>query len=101
MTAATHTEHSDHPHVHADACGHESFRHGDHTDFAHDGHLHRAHDGHVDDCEPGGHALAEHSTDEHRHGEGCRHHAVVHRDHPDYVHDGHRHAAHGSHYDEH
>jgi hypothetical protein len=44
MTAATDTEHSDHPHVHSDACGHESLRHGD-PDFAHDGHLHRAHDG--------------------------------------------------------
>ncbi len=37
----------------------------------------------------------------HDHGPGCGHLAVPHDDHVDYVHDGHRHAAHGSHYDEH
>lgn len=37
----------------------------------------------------------------HQHGAGCGHPAVRHGDHVDYVHDGHRHAAHGSHYDEH
>ncbi|MGZ4609872.1 MAG: metal ABC transporter permease, partial [Actinomycetes bacterium] len=37
----------------------------------------------------------------HRHGEQCGHPAVAHEDHVDYVHDGHRHAAHGAHYDEH
>ncbi len=37
----------------------------------------------------------------HEHGEGCGHPAVRHGDHVDYVHDGHRHAAHGGHYDEH
>lgn len=38
---------------------------------------------------------------EHTHGESCGHLAVPHGDHVDYVHDGHRHAEHGSHYDEH
>jgi zinc transport system permease protein len=38
---------------------------------------------------------------EHLHGPECGHPAVPHEDHVDYVHDGHRHAAHGSHYDEH
>lgn len=38
---------------------------------------------------------------EHEHGEDCGHPAVPHDDHVDYVHDGHRHAPHGSHYDEH
>jgi zinc transport system permease protein len=38
---------------------------------------------------------------EHAHGEDCGHSAVPHGDHVDYVHDGHRHASHGSHYDEH
>jgi zinc transport system permease protein len=38
---------------------------------------------------------------EHAHGPSCGHPAVVHGDHVDYVHDGHRHAAHGGHYDEH
>lgn len=38
---------------------------------------------------------------DHAHGEGCGHPAVPHDDHVDYVHDGHRHAAHGTHYDEH
>ncbi len=37
----------------------------------------------------------------HEHGETCGHPAVAHGDHLDYVHDGHRHAPHGSHYDEH
>jgi zinc transport system permease protein len=37
----------------------------------------------------------------HEHGTDCGHPAVPHGDHVDYVHDGHRHAAHGSHYDEH
>lgn len=37
----------------------------------------------------------------HEHGEDCGHPAVPHDDHVDYVHDGHRHAPHGSHYDEH
>jgi zinc transport system permease protein len=37
----------------------------------------------------------------HRHGPSCGHPAVDHDDHIDYVHDGHRHAAHGAHYDEH
>jgi zinc transport system permease protein len=35
------------------------------------------------------------------HGEACGHPAVPHGDHIDYLHDGHRHAAHASHYDEH
>src|SRR3954471_6411042 len=37
----------------------------------------------------------------HKHGDDCGHPAVPHGDHVDYVHDGHRHATHGSHYDEH
>jgi zinc transport system permease protein len=37
----------------------------------------------------------------HEHGEDCGHVAVEHGDHVDYVHDGHRHAPHGEHYDEH
>jgi zinc transport system permease protein len=47
--------------------------------------------------------IAHEVTDEHPHlhGEDCGHLAVQHGDHVDYVHDGHRHATHGSHYDEH
>lgn len=37
----------------------------------------------------------------HQHGPGCGHIAVEHGDHVDYIHDGHRHAVHGGHYDEH
>jgi zinc transport system permease protein len=37
----------------------------------------------------------------HQHGPDCGHIAVRHGDHVDYVHDGHRHAEHGAHYDEH
>jgi len=40
-------------------------------------------------------------THPHEHGDDCGHPAVTHGDHVDYVHDGHRHAEHGSHYDEH
>ena len=40
-------------------------------------------------------------ADGHRHGEDCGHVAVPHGDHVDYLHDGHRHAEHGRHYDEH
>lgn len=38
---------------------------------------------------------------DHDHGPDCGHPAVPHGDHVDYLHDGHRHAAHGRHYDEH
>ena len=38
---------------------------------------------------------------EHEHGPACGHPAVVHHDHVDYLHDGHRHAPHKDHYDEH
>jgi zinc transport system permease protein len=48
----------------------------------------------------GGHLVAREDHG-HAHGEACGHPAVPHGDHVDYVHDGHRHAAHGSHYDEH
>jgi zinc transport system permease protein len=37
----------------------------------------------------------------HEHGPGCGHEPVPHDDHVDYLHHGHRHAAHGAHYDEH
>ena len=45
------------------------------------------------------HARAE--THAHEHGPGCGHPALVHDDHVDYLHDGHRHAPHQGHYDEH
>ncbi|HET8615348.1 MAG TPA: metal ABC transporter permease [Actinomycetales bacterium] len=38
---------------------------------------------------------------EHEHHPGCGHPAVVHDDHVDYLHGGHRHAQHAGHYDEH
>ncbi len=38
---------------------------------------------------------------QHTHGPGCGHPAVEHGDHVDYLHDGHRHAPHADHYDEH
>jgi zinc transport system permease protein len=37
----------------------------------------------------------------HQHGPDCGHKAIRHGNHVDYVHDGHRHAEHGAHYDEH
>ncbi len=46
------------------------------------------------------HVKAEDHAD-HAHAEGCGHQTVVHGDHVDYLHDGHRHAGHETHYDEH
>lgn len=37
----------------------------------------------------------------HQHGPGCGHVAVTHGDHTDFIHEGHRHAVHTDHYDEH
>lgn len=51
------------------------------------------HDAHSHEMTPEDHA--------HVHGNDCGHPAVRHGDHVDYVHDGHRHAPHGEHYDEH
>jgi hypothetical protein len=42
-----------------------------------------------------------HEQHHHGHGPGCGHVAVAHGDHTDYLHDGHRHAAHQDHWDEH
>ena len=42
-----------------------------------------------------------HEEHVHEHGPGCGHLAVEHGNHVDYIHDGHRHAVHGGHYDEH
>ncbi len=49
------------------------------------------------------HTRRYHPESEHRHehGPACGHASVPHGDHVDYVHDGHRHAAHGAHYDDH
>lgn len=47
----------------------------------------------------GVHVAAE--THPHVHGDDCGHPAVEHDDHTDYLHDGHLHAAHERHYDEH
>nr|WP_179519515.1 metal ABC transporter permease [Nocardioides perillae] len=41
------------------------------------------------------------SAHPHQHGPDCGHPAIRHGDHVDYVHDGHRHAPHEEHYDEH
>jgi zinc transport system permease protein len=47
------------------------------------------------------HAHHAHQEHHHDHGPECGHEAVSHGDHLDYVHDGHRHAVHGAHYDDH
>ncbi|MGA2306203.1 MAG: zinc transporter permease [Acidimicrobiales bacterium] len=46
-------------------------------------------------------AHLEHADHTHVHGDGCGHVAVPHGDHVDYVHDGHRHASHEGHWDDH
>lgn len=42
-----------------------------------------------------------HASHGHEHGEDCGHTAIRHRDHVDYLHDGHLHHPHGDHVDEH
>lgn len=49
---------------------------------------------------PAPHQRANHGDHVHG-GPECDHPAIVHGDHVDYLHDGHRHARHGDHYDEH
>jgi hypothetical protein len=49
MTAAAHSEHTDHGHSHGPSCGHRAVRHADHVDYVHDGHRHAAHAGHYDE----------------------------------------------------
>ncbi len=103
--------HADHEHQHGPACGHVGIRHDGHVDYLHDGCLHHPgqagveeHRLEVSDANPSGctpqHDCGQHDKD-HRHGPGCGHEAVPHGDHVDYLHDGHRHAAHADHYDEH
>ncbi len=46
------------------------------------------------------HSMAERHH-HHEHGADCGHTAVAHDDHVDYLHEGHRHAQHAGHYDEH
>ncbi len=38
-----------HPHEHAQGCGHVAVTHGGHVDYIHDGHRHAAHEGHYDE----------------------------------------------------
>ena len=59
--------------------------------------------GDVQEGAQGPNAIPDDETDEHphEHGTDCGHPSVPHADHVDYVHDGHRHAVHGEHYDEH
>jgi hypothetical protein len=47
------------------------------------------------------HSQHESTDHEHVHGDACGHETIQHGDHVDYVHDGHRHASHEGHYDEH
>nr|WP_164737670.1 hypothetical protein [Streptomyces luteoverticillatus] len=46
-------------------------------------------------------AHTSHANHTHEHGAECGHVAVPHGDHVDYVHDGHRHARHEGHWDDH
>jgi len=80
------TIHKDHAHTHGPDCGHEAVPHGDHVDYIHG--------------VPTEHVVHEDHSD-HQHGPDCGHEAVPHGDHVDYIHDGHRHALHNGHWDEH
>ena len=50
---------------------------------------------------PGDGSHTPHAGHEHTHGPDCGHAVIPHGDHSDYLHDGHRHAAHDEHWDEH
>jgi DNA-binding transcriptional ArsR family regulator len=75
--------------------------HGDHVDYIAGGRFVRLNAtlSRWVDCEPVDHLP--HRAHAHVHGTGCGHVGVPHRDHIDYLHNGHRHAAHGDHYDDH
>jgi DNA-binding transcriptional ArsR family regulator len=75
--------------------------HDDHVDYSAGGRFVRLDDtlSRWVDCEPVDHRP--HRTHPHAHGPGCGHVGVPHRDHVDYLHNGHRHAPHGDHYDDH
>jgi len=49
----------------------------------------------------GSHRPHDPTDHDHIHGDGCGHRTVLHDDHTDYLHNGHWHAEHGNHYDEH
>ena len=101
MASTQHDTHQDHEHRHGPDCGHVQVRHDDHVDYLHDGHAHREHDGHWDECEPSGRHVVHEGDHGCDHGPDCDHETVQHGDHVDYVHEGHRHAAHDGHWDEH
>jgi hypothetical protein len=75
--------------------------HGDHVDHSAGGRFVRldARSSRWVDCEPVTHHP--HRTPPHVHGTGRGHVGVPHRDHDDHLHNGHRHAAHEGHYDDH
>ncbi len=52
-------------------------------------------------AETSSHGHASHDEHDHVHGVDCGHEVVPHGDHSDYLHDGHRHAWHDDHWDEH
>jgi hypothetical protein len=100
----SHDTHTDHTHVHGEACGHLRVAHGDHHDYLHDGHLHSEHGDHYDE-----HVLAVSETNpaacapvscgcDHA---GCEHQAVPHGDHTDRLVDGRLHHRHDGHCDDH
>jgi hypothetical protein len=101
MSETTHETHSGHEHAHGEDCGHVAVGHADHVDYLHDGHGHHDHDGHWDECAPDVHVAHDAGEHEHDHGPDCGHEGVEHGDHLDYLHESHRHAAHGGHWDEH
>jgi len=101
-TTQVHLPHEPHPHVHEQKCGHAAIPHGDHTDYLHDGHVHRPHGDHTDEALlESADVHSEHVEHTHVHRSGCGHTVVKHGVHEDYLHDGHRHAVHGDHVDEH
>jgi len=101
--------HENHDHQHGAGCGHVQVEHEGHTDYLHDGHLHHVHGDHVDE-----HVVAVDATNPdqcthgatgheagHVHGSNCRHPAVPHGDHVDYLVEGRLHHPHDGHCDDH
>ncbi len=101
----THTTHENHTHEHGENCGHTQIKHGNHTDYLHDGHLHSIHDSHIDECvlevSDANPAACAETACECSHDENCKHEAVPHGDHVDYLVDGKLHHHHDGHCDNH
>jgi hypothetical protein len=106
-----HKSHQRQLHTHGPGCGHATIDHKEHRDYVLEGRLDcitadriEAHSLDVSDANPAActpaHACGGHPAD-HIHGPDCKHLAIPHGDHVDYVVDGHLHHPCAKHCDDH